>query len=199
MRRAGSEWSPPRRRRRGQARGRTLRDLQDLRVLVVDDNPASRVALENCLKSWGMQPRIVGNARAAQELVERHSSREQPFAVALIDAHMPGSTASRSRTGCDAKERAASAPRSCCCTRSTGRRTWPAATRSAAAYVNKPIDHSELFDTLLALLVREDENGTVVRADDAEDAALFQRRLDEQAWAHKIRAGHAASAPGQGK
>jgi PAS domain S-box-containing protein len=151
-------------------------DLQDLRVLVVDDNPASRVALEGCLKTWGMRPHIVGNARAAQELVERQSTRDQPFAVALVDAHMPGidgfSFADWLR-------------------REAGGRVGPtimllhSIDRAAdlsrcdeigvAAYVNKPIDHSELFDTLLALLVREDENGTVVKADDSHASAPVYR------------------------
>ncbi len=156
--------------------GGERRDLQDLRVLVVDDNPASRVALENCLKSWGMQPRIVGNARAAQELVERHSSREQPFAVALIDAHMPGSDGFAFADWLR-REGAGRVGPTIMLLHSVDRTSDVARCDEigAAAYVNKPIDHSELFDTLLALLVREDENGTVVRADDAEESRPVYR------------------------
>ncbi len=151
-------------------------DLQDLRVLVVDDNPASRAALEECLKSWGMQPRVVGNARAAQDLVERHSSREQPFAVALVDAHMPGpdgfSFADWLR-----REAAGRVGPTIMLLHSVDRTSDLARCDEigVAAYVNKPIDHSELFDTLLALLVREDENGTVVRADDGEEPVPIYR------------------------
>jgi two-component system sensor histidine kinase/response regulator len=152
------------------------RDLQDLRVLVVDDNPASRAALEDCLKSWGMQPRVVDNARAAQDLVERHSSREQPFAVALVDAHMPGpdgfSFADWLR-----REAAGRVGPTIMLLHSVDRTSDLARCDEigVAAYVNKPIDHSELFDTLLALLVREDENGTVVRADDGDEPAPVYR------------------------
>ncbi len=156
--------------------GGERRDLQDLRVLVVDDNPASRVALENCLKSWGMQPRIVGNAHAAQELVERHSSREQPFAVALIDAHMPGSDGFAFADWLR-REGAGRVGPTIMLLHSVDRASDVARCDEigAAAYVNKPIDHSELFDTLLALLVREDENGTVVRADDGDDSRPVYR------------------------
>jgi two-component system sensor histidine kinase/response regulator len=150
-------------------------DLHDLRVLVVDDNPASRAALEDCLKSWGMQPRVVGNAWAAQDLVERQSTRDEPFAVALVDAHMPGfdgfsfanwlRRAAAGRVGptvmlLHSVDRASDLAR---CDEI-----------GVAAYVNKPIDHSELFDTLLALLVRQDENGTVVRAADEEPAPVYR-------------------------
>jgi two-component system, sensor histidine kinase and response regulator len=147
-------------------------DLRDLRVLVVDDNPASRAALEGCLKSWGMQPRLVGNARAAQEAVERQSTREQPFAVALVDAHMPGpdgfSFAEWLR-----REAAGRVGPTIMLLHSVDRASDLARCDElgVAAYVTKPINHSELFDTLLALLVREEENGTVVRADAGEAPA----------------------------
>src|SRR5580704_957488 len=151
-------------------------DLQDLRVLVVDDNPASRVALEGCLKSWGMQPQVVGNARAAQELVERQSTREQPFAVALVDAHMPGNDGF---TFADwlRREAAGRVGPTIMLLHSVDRTADLARCDEigVAAYVNKPIDHSELFDTLLALLVREEENGTVVRADEGEEPAPVYR------------------------
>jgi two-component system sensor histidine kinase/response regulator len=151
-------------------------DLQDLRVLVVDDNPASRTSLEGCLTSWGMQPRVVGNARAAQELVERQSTQDQPFAVALVDAHMPGpdgfSFAEWLR-----REAAGRVGPTIMLLHSADRASDLARCEEigVAAYVNKPIDHSELFDTLLALLAREDENGTVVRADDTEAALPVYR------------------------
>ncbi len=155
--------------------GGERRDLQDLRVLVVDDNPASRVALENCLKSWGMQPRIVGHANAAKELIERHSSREQPFAVALIDAHMPGSDGFAFAEWLR-REGAGRVGPAIMLLHSIDRAADIARCDEVgvAAYVNKPIDHSELFDTLLALLVREDENGTVVRADSDEPRPVYR-------------------------
>jgi two-component system, sensor histidine kinase and response regulator len=151
-------------------------DLEDLRVLVVDDNPASRTALEGCLKSWGMQPHIAGNARAAQELVERRSTREQPFAVALVDAHMPGNDGF-SFADWLRREGAGRVGPTIMLLHSVDRTADLARCDEigVAAYVNKPIDHSELFDTLLALLVREEENGTVVRADDSETPAPIYR------------------------
>jgi CheY-like chemotaxis protein len=156
--------------------GGERRDLQDLRVLVVDDNPASRIALEGCLKSWGMQPHVVGNARAAQELVGRQSTREQPFAVALVDAHMPGNDGF-SFADWLRREAAGRVGPTIMLLHSVDRAADVARCDEigVAAYVNKPIDHSELFDTLLALLVREEENGTVVRADDSETPSPVYR------------------------
>ncbi|HXY36934.1 MAG TPA: response regulator [Planctomycetaceae bacterium] len=147
------------------------RDLRDLRVLVVDDNPASRAALVGCLQSWGLKPEAVADARTAQELLRGDATRDKPFAVALIDAHMPAFDGfslaqwvhreASQRVGAtvmllDSVNRAADVA---CCDEV-----------GVAAYVTKPIDHSELFDTLLALLARE-ENGTVVHADEGEAPA----------------------------
>jgi two-component system sensor histidine kinase/response regulator len=145
------------------------RDLEGLRVLVVDDNPASRAALEDCLKAWGMQAHAVADAPAAQEVVERRSTRDQPFAVALVDAHMPG------RDGFSfadwlRREGSGRVGPTIMLLHSVDRAADLARCDEVgvAAYVNKPINHSELFDTLLALLVREDENGTVVRPEQSE-------------------------------
>jgi signal transduction histidine kinase/two-component SAPR family response regulator/HPt (histidine-containing phosphotransfer) domain-containing protein len=49
--------------------------LRDLSVLVVDDNATSRRILEDLLKHWGMRVTTADS---------------EPFALALIDAHMPG-------------------------------------------------------------------------------------------------------------
>jgi two-component system, sensor histidine kinase and response regulator len=151
-------------------------DLSGLRVLVVDDNPSSRTALEACLRSWGMQPSVVGDASAAQDLIKQAATQDLPFAVALIDAHMPGfdgfSLAEWLR-----REASEQVDATVMLLHSVSRAVDLARCDevAAAAYVNKPIDHSELFDTLLALVVREEENGTVVRPDSGTAAPADYR------------------------
>ncbi len=65
--------------------GRLAR-LADLKVLILDDNAASRNALFEQCRRWGMQPKAVENAGQALELLRNRAE----FDLALIDLHLPG-------------------------------------------------------------------------------------------------------------
>src|SRR5579883_3051415 len=65
-------------------------DLQELRVLVVDDNATNRRILEDLLSSWLMKPMAVENARMALDELEAAAKADAPFPLVLLDAHMPG-------------------------------------------------------------------------------------------------------------
>jgi CheY-like chemotaxis protein len=60
--------------------------LADLRILIVDDNAASRNALVRQVTRWGMIPHSLENTRQVLELF--HSGAE--FDIAVLDAQMPG-------------------------------------------------------------------------------------------------------------
>jgi PAS domain S-box-containing protein len=60
--------------------------LRGLSVLVVDDNASHRRILRDTLAGWGAVPTMADNGQAALELLRRGP----PFAVALVDAVMPG-------------------------------------------------------------------------------------------------------------
>ncbi len=142
--------------------------LQGVKILVVDDNESSRTSLEERLRSWGMAVTSVDGGSAAAELIGRMSATEEAFAVALVDAQMPGCD------GYSLVERV--------------RRDTPHRVRSfvmllnpvhrsaevkrcedvkATAYLVKPIDDSELFDTLAALLCSDESATTVVLPESA--------------------------------
>jgi two-component system, sensor histidine kinase and response regulator len=138
-------------------------DLCGTKVLVVDDNASSRAALEECLRAWDMQPTLVSDARSAIRLIEQMPAGEKPFAVALVDAHMPGfdgfSLVQR------LKREGASRVKSFVMLLGSVNRAAEGVRCDqvgAAAYLVKPIDHSELFDTLLALLCTEESAAAVV-------------------------------------
>jgi PAS domain S-box-containing protein len=138
-------------------------DLCGAKVLVVDDNASSRAALEECLRAWGMQPTLVSDARGAIRLIEQMPAGEKPFAVALVDAHMPGfdGFALVQRL----KREAAARVKSFVMLLGSVNRAAEGVRCDqvgAAAYLVKPIDHSELFDTLLALLCTDESVAAVV-------------------------------------
>jgi two-component system, sensor histidine kinase and response regulator len=140
--------------------------LSGTKVLIVDDNASSRAALEECLKAWGMEASTVADSQRALALLGDGSTAERPFAVALIDAQMPDrdgfSLVNEIKRVAPDRVKAfvmllGSVNRAAdgvCCDEV-----------GAAAYLVKPIDHSELFDTLIALLCGEESNGSVMTAE----------------------------------
>jgi two-component system sensor histidine kinase/response regulator len=63
--------------------------LRGLSVLVVDDNATNRFILAETLTQWQMRPTTVENAAAALEALESAYRSGEPFALVLLDAHMP--------------------------------------------------------------------------------------------------------------
>jgi two-component system sensor histidine kinase/response regulator len=69
----------------------TARPKAGLRVLVVDDNPTSRLALRQQCALLGAEAEAAGTAADALERLREAARRQGPFAVALVDLRMPGS------------------------------------------------------------------------------------------------------------
>jgi PAS domain S-box-containing protein len=65
-------------------------ELHDRTVLVIDDNAVNRRILEEMLLAWGMRPTLAESATIALAELKRAVQTGTPFAVALVDAHMPG-------------------------------------------------------------------------------------------------------------
>ena len=57
-----------------------------LRILIVDDRPASREAIAHCIRAWGWLP---AEAASGEEALERLEA-EAPFDVVLLDWGLPG-------------------------------------------------------------------------------------------------------------
>jgi two-component system sensor histidine kinase/response regulator len=63
--------------------------LENLRVLVVDDNATNRRILQNSLEYWGVRAAFAGSAAEALVLLEQARLRGTPFALLIVDCHMP--------------------------------------------------------------------------------------------------------------
>jgi two-component system sensor histidine kinase/response regulator len=66
-----------------------MADLEDLRVLVVDDNTTNCRILEEILQSWHMRPAIANGAASAMVALKEAHATGQPFTLALLDCMMP--------------------------------------------------------------------------------------------------------------
>src|ERR1035437_5788430 len=64
--------------------------LPPARVLIVDDNAASRAILERYTAAWGLLPQTVESGEQALAALRRHHMAGAPIALAILDMRMPG-------------------------------------------------------------------------------------------------------------
>jgi GAF domain-containing protein/CheY-like chemotaxis protein/HPt (histidine-containing phosphotransfer) domain-containing protein len=120
--------------------------LRGKRVLVVDDNATNRRILVAHLDAWGMQSRATGSPAEALGWIAAGAS----FDLGVLDMHMPemdGVTLAHSL-----REHGAGKTLPLILFTSLGRREARAEDEGFAAYLNKPIKPSQLFDALASVL-----------------------------------------------
>ncbi|HUI07790.1 MAG TPA: response regulator [Verrucomicrobiae bacterium] len=132
-----------------------MADLQDLRVLVVDDNATNRRILEEILHSWHMCPATVDSSAAAMVALEEAQRAGQPFRLGLLDCMMPEvdgfGLAEQIRANPDLAQTAL------IMVSSAGHGGVSARCREIglAGYLSKPLKQSELFDAIVTALSEE--------------------------------------------
>lgn len=63
--------------------------VEDLRVLIVDDNPTNLRILEKIFVSWSMQPVVCESAEQAIRVLDEAKEQDHEISIALVDALMP--------------------------------------------------------------------------------------------------------------
>jgi PAS domain S-box-containing protein len=71
-------------------RDRAAHCLSARRLLIVDDNATCRQLISEHAGAWGMEPTAVADGQTALDLLRDAAGQHRPFAVAVIDQHMPG-------------------------------------------------------------------------------------------------------------
>jgi PAS domain S-box-containing protein len=128
------------------------RTLADLPVLIVDDNATNRRILEEVFTNWRMRPIAVEGGVAALATLEKSLRTDQPFAVVLLDGHMPD------MDGFAVAERISEDRRyagiKLVMLTSAGQPEDVARCRmlGISAYLTKPIKQSELFDVIVSTI-----------------------------------------------
>jgi PAS domain S-box-containing protein len=138
-----------------------LEILRGLRVLIVDDNCTNRGILEAMLKRWEMKPALVEGGEEALEELSSARDAGDPFALILMDMHMP------KMDGFGLVERIRQNPLLATTTimmlTSAGHRGD--ATRcqalGVAAYLLKPIRQSELCEAIVRVLGAKEHEGAI--------------------------------------
>ena len=120
--------------------------LRGKRVLVVDDNATNRRILASNLEAWGMHARVTESPREAIGWVQ---SGER-FDLGILDMHMPEMDGVALAQAIRQTAPVATLP--LVLFTSLGRREARAEEAGFAAYLNKPIKPSQLFDALISIL-----------------------------------------------
>jgi PAS domain S-box-containing protein len=66
-----------------------IEELSGMHVLAVDDNATNRRIIQEILTNWNMKPTVVESGEQALKALKLAKNAGQPFALVLIDAHMP--------------------------------------------------------------------------------------------------------------
>jgi len=66
-----------------------LSNVQNLKILVVDDVDINRQILSEQIQSWGMIPHCVDSGEKALRLLRKSTSGDDSFGLAILDYHMP--------------------------------------------------------------------------------------------------------------
>jgi signal transduction histidine kinase/CheY-like chemotaxis protein len=140
----------------------TALNLTDLPVLIVDDNPVNRRVLHDLLLRWKMKPTVADGGAAALRALADASASGRPFALVLLDAHMP------EMDGFDVARRIRGDPSVAGATimmlSSSGQYGESAKCREVgiANHLTKPVDQRELLSAIARTLSRDQTPRTML-------------------------------------
>jgi signal transduction histidine kinase/DNA-binding response OmpR family regulator/uncharacterized membrane protein affecting hemolysin expression len=135
--------------------------LRAVKVLVVDDNRTNRRILEGMLGRWEMKSSSVEDGNEALKKLSEAQEAGEPFALILMDMHMPG------MNGFELIERILQTPGASTATimmlTSAGHRGDAARCQElgVAAYLLKPIRQSELREAIARVLGAREQKGAI--------------------------------------
>jgi CheY-like chemotaxis protein len=130
-------------------------DLEDIRVLVVDGDAASRRAIQEMLSSWRMSTSAVDGFEAALRELDQAAAGGQPFTLAILDAEISGGRGLELAESIQAR---AGAIRPAILILTSTAPTSRAETLQAlgiGACLRKPVQQCELMDAITTTLASE--------------------------------------------
>ncbi len=141
----------------------TQRSLTDLPILIVDDNLTNRQILEEVLTNWHMCPVAADSGPAALRCLEDSLRSARPFALVLLDGHMPG------MDGFEVAERIARNPRYAnvrivLLTSGLPENQNRLRKLGISSSLSKPVKQSELFDLIISVIGEPEAHEVPARA-----------------------------------
>jgi PAS domain S-box-containing protein len=128
------------------------RSLSDLPVLIVDDNATNRRILEEVITNWHMRPVAVEGGASALAALEKSVRADQPFAVVLLDGHMPDMDGFAVAERISQERRYAGVKIVMLTSAGQAKDVARCRRLGISAYLTKPIKQSELFDVIVSAM-----------------------------------------------
>jgi PAS domain S-box-containing protein len=155
---------------------RASNSLSAQRLLIVDDNPASRQLLSEHARAWGMDATAAHDSRAALDLLRSAAEHHQPYQVSIIDRHMPGlSGVHLTRQIKD--DPAITAIKVVMLTSGSYQDEEDATAAGAVAALPKPVGLSQVYNCLVGLLDPDARAAQRAQASPARNRASVDRGL----------------------
>ncbi len=158
------------------------KELHGLKVLVLDDNRASRTILCQQLEAWGARPSAHAQAPEALEALRRAAATSEPYGLALLDFQMPGADGVALAATIHADEKLVSLPLVLLTSMAFIGKTRRLSEVGIAGHLTKPVKRGLLLDCLGTLLGQPDptaEPGEQLPA--AAEPSLFDTALRKRA------------------
>lgn len=154
-------------------------DLQNVRILVVDDNVSNREILQIRLKSWGARPEEAPDAFTALEILKTAKKENDPIQLCIIDMQMPemdGETLGKIISTDKELSNTIMVMLTSIGVRGDVRRYEEI---GFSAYLTKPIRHQELFDILTTLLSLQKKQGIEEKKPFFSPSIITRHRIRE--------------------
>lgn len=145
--------------------------LRDLRILAVDDNPASRQIIAEVFSNWNMKAEVAASASEALTLLESASAAGRAYDLTLLDWKMPGMDGLEAAHAITSNTHIHPKPKMIVVTAYGSDDFVAAADQSdVSAYLAKPLKPSALLETLSEMFG--------VKAHDAEPEVYIDDHLE---------------------
>jgi len=137
--------------------------IMALRVLIADDNPASREILEEMFASWSMSVDLVASGAEVLGALETATMAGAPYDLVLLDWKMPGLDGMETVKAMRENERLTTMPVVLLVT-AYGNDEFRAEVERAdiAAFLTKPVEPATLLETITGLFAGDDGSSAVV-------------------------------------
>jgi two-component system, sensor histidine kinase and response regulator len=126
--------------------------VENLKVLVVDDNATNRLILKETLESWRMTVTLISSGTLALDTMLEAYNAGCPFGLVLLDCHMPEMDGFRVAQGIKQHPKLGNASIMMLTSGAQSSDFARCGELGIAAHLIKPIRQSELLDTILNVL-----------------------------------------------
>jgi PAS domain S-box-containing protein len=140
-----------------------VENLENLRVLIVDDNETNRKILSHQLSAWGMVHDAAASGAEALKLLGAAAGAGVDYDLAILDFLMPHMDGFELAETMAADPRMSSVPMVLLTSAGERGDGIRARTVGIAAYLSKPVRQSQLFDCLISVMSRPSDSESARR------------------------------------